>query len=175
MHFPSASAIGVLPCESGPCEYAYVYTCQYMCENCMTIMLNIHFVLLTIGQMTHTSDSTTHYYLHYSHRSIISLHSKLQDTVTFFRLAYTGCYFFSQPKLLLCIHYFFPVTFFPSSLILSSLSACSLKVQLQFMIFFAVDLCGLKMKGPLYFVSQLSRASCHLNSPYLIPRNEITS
>ncbi len=125
MHFPSVSAIGqsgvllptIIPCESGPCEYAYVY----MCENCMTIMLNIHFVLLTIGQMTHTSDSTTHYYSHDSHRNIISLHIKLQDTVTFSAWpTYNGCYFFpcyffpSQNCYFLSVT-FFPVTFFPST------------------------------------------------------------
>ncbi len=82
----------------------------------LTIMLNIHFVLLTIRQMTHTSDSTTHYYSHYSHRSIIFLHSKLQDTVTFFRLAYAGCYFFSLllffvAKTVTFIRYFFSCYF----------------------------------------------------------------
>ncbi len=64
--------------------------------------------------MTHTRDITTRYYSHYSHRSIISLHySKLQDTVTFFRLAYTGCYFFPCYFFISQNCYFLSVTFFP--------------------------------------------------------------
>ncbi len=42
--------------------------------------------LLTIGYMAHTTVSSTHFYPYHSHRSIISLHSSLQDTVTFLPL-----------------------------------------------------------------------------------------
>ncbi len=96
-------------------------------------MLKIHFILLTIGQMTHTTVSFTHYYSQYSHRSIISLHGSLLDTVTFFSawltlaVTFFPCYFFFLAKSVT----FYPLLFFlllsfRAPGILSSPSFCSL-------------------------------------------------
>ncbi len=52
--------------------------------------------------MTHTTVTTTHYYLQYSHRSIISLHGSFAE----------HCYFFLLGLQWLLV--FFLVTFFPS-------------------------------------------------------------
>ncbi len=77
--------------------------------------------IITIGQMTHTDVSTTHYYPRYSHKSIISLHGSLLNTVTFFPLGlqwlllfFLVTFFPSQNCYFLSIT-FFPVTFFPST------------------------------------------------------------
>ncbi len=81
------------------------YVFKYMCENCMKI--NVEDSLVSIGQMTHT----THYHPHYSHRSIISLHSILQDAVTFFNWPTLAVTFFFVTFFLAQI-VSFSVTFF---------------------------------------------------------------
>ncbi len=56
----------------------------YQWEKGMTVNVRkVHFVSLTSEQLTGKYQTTTHCYLHYSHRIIISHISTLQGTVTF--------------------------------------------------------------------------------------------